>query len=181
MALTSKQQIFVDEYLKDLCGKQAAIRAGYSPKTAEVIAHQLLKKTSVSAAVELAISLRQKRTVISQDMVIQELASVAFARISDVVEIEKGQIKIRNSSGIHGENFSGVRALNQSSNGITISMHDKLSALKLLGAHLGLFAEKNEKNEDKDSPFDCNRILEILGKIKDRPKPTSAPSYSDEA
>lgn len=46
--MTDKQQRFVDEYMVDLNATQAAIRAGYSPKTAEVIGNQLLKKTLVS-------------------------------------------------------------------------------------------------------------------------------------
>ena len=45
--LTAKQQRFCDEYLIDLNATQAAIRAGYSPKTAEQLAYQLLQKTSV--------------------------------------------------------------------------------------------------------------------------------------
>ena len=46
--MTDKQQRFIDEYMIDLNATQAAIRAGYSPKTAEVIGNQLLKKTLVS-------------------------------------------------------------------------------------------------------------------------------------
>ena len=50
--LTSRQQRFVEEYLVDLSATQAAIRAGYSPQTAEQISYQLLQKTSVSLAVQ---------------------------------------------------------------------------------------------------------------------------------
>lgn len=46
--MTDKQRRFVGEYMVDLNATQAAIRAGYSPKTAEVIGNQLLKKTLVS-------------------------------------------------------------------------------------------------------------------------------------
>ena len=51
MALTAKQERFVAEYLIDLNATQAAIRAGYSEKTADQYGHQLLKKTSVAAAI----------------------------------------------------------------------------------------------------------------------------------
>ena len=75
--LTPKQQRFVDEYLIDLNAKQAAIRSGYSPKTAEQQGFQLLKKTSVSEAIEQAQKERQKRTLVTQDDVIRGLLTEA--------------------------------------------------------------------------------------------------------
>ena len=75
--LTPKQQRFVDEYLIDLNAKQAAIRAGYSPKTAEQQGFQLLKKTSVSEAINEAQQERQKRTLVTQDDVIRGLLTEA--------------------------------------------------------------------------------------------------------
>ncbi|NGP40968.1 terminase small subunit [Acinetobacter sp. GC2] len=55
--LTDKQQRFVDEYLIDLNATQAAIRAGYSEKTADSIGLQLLRKTQVAEAIEEAQNL----------------------------------------------------------------------------------------------------------------------------
>ena len=75
--LTPKQQRFVDEYLIDLNATQAAIRAGYSPKTSEQQGFQLLKKTSVSEAIEQAQQERQKRTLVTQDDVIRGLLTEA--------------------------------------------------------------------------------------------------------
>ena len=75
--LTPKQQRFVDEYLIDLNATQGAIRAGYSPKTAEQQGFQLLKKTSVSEAIEQAQKERQKRTFVTQDDVIRGLLTEA--------------------------------------------------------------------------------------------------------
>ena len=75
--LTPKQQRFVDEYLIDLNATRAAIRSGYSPKTAEQQGFQLLKKTSVSEAIEQAQQERQKRTLVTQDDVIRGLLTEA--------------------------------------------------------------------------------------------------------
>ena len=75
--LTPKQQRFVDEYLIDLNATQSAIRAGYSPKTAEQQGFQLLKKTSVSEAIEQAQQERQNRTLVTQDDVIRGLLTEA--------------------------------------------------------------------------------------------------------
>lgn len=76
--LTPKQERFVEEYLVDLNATQAAIRAGYSAKTAEWIGPQLLGKTHVAEAVGAGRAALSKRTEITQDRVLQEYARLAF-------------------------------------------------------------------------------------------------------
>jgi len=71
--LTDKQQRFVAEYLIDLNATQAAIRAGYSAKTAEWIGPQLLGKSHVSAAIAKRMEDRSKRTEITQDRVLTDI------------------------------------------------------------------------------------------------------------
>lgn len=83
MALTTKQERFVEEYLVDLNATQAAIRAGYSSKTAEQMGYQLLQKTSVQKALREAIDERSKRTGITQEKVIEEIGKIAFAKAHD--------------------------------------------------------------------------------------------------
>ena len=75
--LTPKQQRFVDEYLIDLNATQAAIRAGYSPKTARQIGEQNLSKLDIKNAIESAQQERQKRTLVTQDDVIRGLLTEA--------------------------------------------------------------------------------------------------------
>jgi phage terminase small subunit len=79
MALTPKQQAFVDQYLVDLNATNAALRAGYSQKTAYSIGHENLNKPEIAAAVATAMAEREKRTHITQDRVLQELARLAFS------------------------------------------------------------------------------------------------------
>lgn len=83
VALTVKQERFVEEYLVDLNATQAAIRAGYSSKTAEQMGYQLLQKTSVQKALQEAIEERSKRTGITQEKVIEEIGKIAFAEAHD--------------------------------------------------------------------------------------------------
>lgn len=88
--LTPKQQRFVDEYLIDLNATQAAIRAGYSLKTADKIASQLLGKTRVAEAIEQAKAERSERTKITQDDVLKmwhDLATVDYNEISQLLNI----------------------------------------------------------------------------------------------
>ncbi|WP_180048678.1 terminase small subunit [Acinetobacter sp. YH12144] len=75
--LTPKQQRFIEEYLIDLNATQAAIRAGYSEKTAEQLGYQLLQKTSVLKAIEEAKNQVSKRTELTVDMVVSGLLKEA--------------------------------------------------------------------------------------------------------
>ncbi len=83
MALTPKQERFVQEYLVDLNATQAAIRAGYSAKTASRIGPELLVKTCISEAIQKAIKKREKRTEVTQDYVIAKLREIVEKEASD--------------------------------------------------------------------------------------------------
>ena len=87
--LTAKQQAFVDEYLKDLNATQACIRAGYSAKTADRIGPELLGKTWVAAAIQLGMEKRQKRTGITQDMVLNRWWDIANADPNELVQYRR--------------------------------------------------------------------------------------------
>lgn len=92
MALTAKQQRFVAEYLVDLNATQAAIRAGYSEKSADKIGSQLLGKTGVAAGISAAKEARSKRTGIDADWVLRRLAQDATADLADLYT-ESGELK----------------------------------------------------------------------------------------
>jgi phage terminase small subunit len=76
--ITPKQQAFVDEYIIDLNGTQAAIRAGYSPKTAAMQASRLLTNVKVVEALSIAGKNREIRTYINADRVLREIGRLAF-------------------------------------------------------------------------------------------------------
>jgi len=75
--LTPKQQRFVDEYLVDLNATQAAIRAGYSAKTAGSIGQRLLTKIEIQAELAAAMAAREERTEITADYVLRRLKEEA--------------------------------------------------------------------------------------------------------
>ena len=77
MRMTNKQRRFVEEYLIDLNATQAAVRAGYAPKHADNQASQLMAKTHVKAEIMRAIAERSKRTGVTADRVLMELAKLA--------------------------------------------------------------------------------------------------------
>lgn len=83
MALTKRQKAFIQEYLVDLNATQAAIRAGYSIKTATKIASENLTKPDVQKAVQAALKAREKRTEVTQDYVIAKLREIVEKDASD--------------------------------------------------------------------------------------------------
>lgn len=89
MALTAKQQLFVKEYLVDLNATQAAIRAGYSAKTAEAIGHENLRKPKIAEAIEAARNKRAERTEITADMVLQRWWDIATADPNDLIHLRR--------------------------------------------------------------------------------------------
>jgi phage terminase small subunit len=87
MALTPKQQRFVDEYLKDLNATAAAKRAGYSSKSARKIGHQLLGKTRLSEAIVAAKAERAARCKLSATWVVRRLRKEATAKGSPAARV----------------------------------------------------------------------------------------------
>lgn len=84
--LTEKQKRFVEEYLVDLNATQAAIRAGYKPKSAYSIGQENLRKPEIQNALQAAIRQRSRRTEITADMVLSELGKVAFHDAADYTD-----------------------------------------------------------------------------------------------
>ena len=148
--MTKKQKRFVEEYLIDLNATQAAIRAGYSPATAKEIGCENLTKPNIAAAVSQAMAERSRRTGINQDRVLQELARIGFAKITDVVDPETAKIRPDASD----DDLACIQSIkikpSEFGTEREVKLYDKKSALVDLGKHLGLFKDKLELNGDMD-------------------------------
>lgn len=81
--MTPKQQRFVDEYLIDMNGTNAAKRAGFSAKTAGQIAEQLLKKPHIAKALAIALEEQANRTLISADQVLLDIQRIGDEALAD--------------------------------------------------------------------------------------------------
>ena len=129
--LTPKQQRFVEEYLIDLNATQAAIRAGYSAKTAKVIAAQNLSKLNIQEAIQEAQSKLSERTGITQEYVL--------SNIQKVVErcMQQEAVQARDGSPLLVEGPEGDLACL-----FEFKETGALKGLELLGRHLGLFVDK---------------------------------------
>lgn len=156
--LSNKQKLFCDEYLIDLNVTQAAIRAGYSKKYSSDKAYKLLEKLEIKSYIDKKMKAREKRIEITQDMVINELAKIAFANTTDYVEVEdKGQYKMVNTKptkDLTPDQVAAIASIKQGANGIEIKLHDKVRALEDIGRHLGMFKDKIEINGNINNPFE---------------------------
>lgn len=143
--MTAKQRIFAEEYLIDLNATRA-YRVAYpsvkKEQTAAVNGSKMLRNTKVVAYIAERMEERQKRTEVTQDRVVQELAYAAFARATDYVEIVNGVVRIKNTSEMSEEQIRAIAGIKEGANGIEIKLNDKEKALELLGRHLGMWNDK---------------------------------------
>lgn len=146
--LRPKQKRFVEEYLIDLNATQAAIRAGYSKKTAHSQGQRLLKNVEISAMIEKAISERSERTQVTADEVIREYARLAFSDMLDYVSFGPSGVAIRDSKELDEDAARAIAEVSesksQSGGSIKFKLHSKTEALQALGRHLKLFVDRVE-------------------------------------
>lgn len=144
--LTNKQKKFIDEYLVDLNATQAAIRAGYKEKAAYRTGAENLRKPQIQEEIQKRMQERQQRTEVTQDMVVKELAAIAFARATDYVEIRSngvcGTVVIKPTTDLSDQQIRAIAGIKEGANGIEIKLNDKEKALELLGRHLGMWNDK---------------------------------------
>jgi phage terminase small subunit len=175
MTLRPKQARFVEEYLIDRNATQAAIRAGYSAKTAAVIGYENLTKPPVAAAIATARSKQSERTALTADMVVRELAKIGFANMGDYLRVIKPggdpyvdfsmltrdqaaalrEVTIDTYVEGRGENARKVRR-------IKFKLGDKRAALVALGKHFGVFAAAAKHEHTDKSEVDGTDALELI-------------------
>ena len=160
--LRKKQEKFCHEYLIDLNATQAAIRAGYSKHTATNTGYEIMMKHDIREYIKELMEDRTKRTEITGDMVIKELAKIAFITESDFYE-EDGTVK--QLSELTNDQRAGlasyyVKTIKDGEDTIDVPIfktHDKRQALDSLGKHFGIF----EKDNNQQKPDPVTHIIKV--------------------
>jgi phage terminase small subunit len=160
--LTPKQARFVDEYLVDLNATQAAIRAGYSAKTAQPASSRLLSDVMVAAAIAERREKLAAAAGVTVEKIVKELAKLGFSDIRKAIKwnghlireednpdggdvlviktIVSNHVTLLDSDELDDDTAAAVAQISQNATGgISLKMHDKRSALVDLGKHLGMF------------------------------------------
>jgi len=167
--LTPKQQRFVHEYLIDANGKQAAIRTGYSEKTAAVQASRLLTNVNVAAAVKSGQAKTAEKLEITKEMIVDELRKIAFADLRKAVlwgpkqvtrtevggvQVVSSGVTLVDSSDLDDDTAAAVAEVGNTRDGVKIKFHDKKGALADLAKMLGFMVEKHEHTGKNGGPIE---------------------------
>ena len=177
MKLTPKQSRFVAEYLIDLNATQAAIRAGYSQKTAQRIGSENLSKLLVQNAIAAALQDQEKRTRITADQTLHETACIAF---SDIRKIYDGNGHLKKIEDIEADTRVAIASIETTRNIVDgrvgevtkIRLWNKLDALGKLGKHFKLFTDRMELTGKEGKPVQLEtglspeaeqKLMELIG------------------
>ncbi len=133
--LTAKQQRFCDEYLIDLNATQAAIRAGYSKKTARQMANENMSKPYIREYIDKRLAEKESELIADQDEVLKYLTSVLRGESQSTEVVVEGQ----------GDGYSEARTIQKKP-----SEKDKLKAAELLGKRYGIYTDKVEAEVDME-------------------------------
>ena len=163
--LTPKQQRFVEEYLIDLNATQAAIRTGYSEKTAKEIGSENLTKPNIAKAIEEAQNKRAEQTQIDAAYVLKRLVEIDQMDVLDIMD-DDGNVKpLRDWPKIWRQYISNIETISMDDGEgwlKKIKWPDKVKNLELLGKHVsvGAFKDKIEHSGDPNNPI--NMSLKVV-------------------
>lgn len=193
-AITEKQKRFADEWLVDLNGTRAYKAAYPSVKkdeTAKAAASRLLTNVNVKVYIQERQKEREKRTEITQDSVLHELALIAFAKASDyarvvekdaMVEVDGNMVPVLDEDGnqvkyrtvepiltdeLTEDQKKAIAVIKKGRDGFEIKPYSKIQALELLGKHLGMFTEKMEVKNTTPNVFEGLTTEELKKLIDD--------------
>ncbi len=194
MRLTEKQKRFCDEYLVDLNATRAykvVYKNVKKDETASAAASRLLRNVKVQNYIEKKMKEREKRTEITQDKVLKELAKIAFANAADYARVvekeyvedirdEEGNVigqevrkckvvEIEPTDNLDKDKQAAIAGIKHGAAGIEIKLNDKLRALELIGRHLGMFNDKLELqgSVNTNNPFADLTTEELKKLIED--------------
>lgn len=175
MAMTARKRVFVAEYLVDLNASRAARVAGYSEKTCNAQAHNLMQEPEIQAEISRMMEIRAKKSAIKGERVIEELANIGFANFLDYVAIDEDGMPVPNLKGLTRAQAAAISEftvdqIKRQSDGQTVDrirlkFHNKPEALQLLGRHLELFVDKIKVTEGL-SDDELNKQLIEKGLIR---------------
>jgi phage terminase, small subunit len=165
--LTDKQARFVDEYLVDLNATQAAVRAGYSAKTASVIGAENLAKPNIQKAIQARQEELKIKTEITQEWVVERYRRIVEGCDKRLFFRDDGSVKPPSEwSAEMGLAVAAFEVEELGDEGLSVSVsklrfQDARAALDSLARHLGMFKDKVEVSVDES-------LAERLARAKER-------------
>lgn len=152
--LTAKQEIFCLEYCIDWDAKRAAIKAGYSEKTAYAIGWENLNKPDIKTRISEIKADIEKHCGVSAARNILELKKIAYA---DIGNLKNGWISLKEWEDITDEQKAGISEIKITEHGVQIKLHDKMRAMEILNKMLGYNAPEKHDVEFIEQPLFTKR------------------------
>ena len=131
-------------------------------KTAAQAGSRMLRNVKVQKYIADRMQERQKRTEITQDRVLEELAAIAFARATDYAEVKGECVRIKDTDRLTDQQLKAIAGIKEGKFGIELKLNDKEKALELLGRHLGMFKDKVEVSGLEDEKKKLDDILQQM-------------------
>ena len=154
--LTEKQKRFIAEYIVSLNATQAALKAGYSKKTAAYIGAENLRKPQLQAEIQKRIEKIHNKTEITQEKVLAEIAAIAFANGADFAKIVRGNgVVFTPTDELPPDKLPAIASIEENTAGLRVRLHDKARALELLCKYLGLLDGNTGKTQPANNLFDA--------------------------
>jgi phage terminase small subunit len=179
--LTVKQKRFIEEYLTDLNATQAAVRAGYSKRTARQQGALNMANAAIGAAIAEAMEKRSERTEIKADAVLARFWDIATADPNEIVSVRVGKCErcysagsiereprddcevcggegvpvlvIADTKSLKGAARKLYAGAKQTKFGVEVQLHDQMKALENVARHLGMFNDKITLKGDAENPL----------------------------
>lgn len=166
MALNDKQEMFCREYLVDLNATQAAIRAGYSDKTARSQANRMLTNVDIEKRIQELKSERGERLAIDADYVLQRLVEIDQMDVADIL-LSNGEIKpIKDWPKVWRITLSGIDVTEMAGDAAgllkKIKWPDKVKNLELLGKHISVQAFREQVKSEHDVVGTLSDLMDEL-------------------
>ena len=143
--LTTKEDLFIDEYIEDYNATRAYIKA-YDYKgtyrNARSNASKVLKKAYIQEELKKRRQEMREEHDIYMESLIEQLKRIAFNNPKDLVNVKKNVVIINDTDELPDYIWTTIKSIKEGKNGIEIEFHDKMKAIELLVKYCGLYNEK---------------------------------------
>jgi phage terminase small subunit len=139
--MNTRQQLFCDHYIKSLNATEAAVKAGYSKKTARQLGNKLLTNVDVKSYIDKRLDAKKNKAILAADEVLELLTKIAMGQITEKIPIGLG---------------GGLQKLTENEP----TFKDRLKAAELLGKYNSLFVDK--KQVELEASVSVNIIDDIV-------------------
>ncbi len=153
--LSDRQRIFAREYMVDLNAMQAAVRAGYSARSANNNTWRLMKNPTVAEEIERLMAEKVKKIEMTEEEILQELTAIARANAADFAEVEAREatdkagnphvvleMDLKPTRELPPDKRRALAGIKQGTHGVELKLYDKMRALELLMRFRGMMKDK---------------------------------------